>query len=136
MTLNQSERPKKCFVAPSASNPIVGILPLGFYVSEFTPKVLSCGQWEIRHRDSSERAYVTAGHWDTQSSDIVWQVATTMCGGTAEFSNYRTAERYIAIMFRGNAGRRHYEGEPRSCFRPYELWWAFKSELFRRHSCD
>lgn len=132
MPTSQFDRSNSNFSKPQPPKPFIGVLPFCHYLPEFTPRETSHGQWAIRHRDSNEQAFISAGYRDLQSLAIVWRVTTTLFEGTAEFKSYRAAERFIAVMFRCNAGRRHHAGEPQSCWALSEILCEVKCDI-RRH---
>jgi len=119
-------------VARHHPSPCIGIFPFHAYICEFLPNEVEQNEWSIRHRDSREHAYISAGYRDSHSMQIVWRVTTTLCSGTAEFSSHRSAERFVATMLRCSAGRAPLGGEPRSGFSLGEVWWFFKRAIFGR----
>ena len=129
MPIHQADRTTSPAADRSPVNPFIGVLPFSNYLCEFTPREVSHGTWTIRHRDSDEQVYITARYRNLQSFELVWRVETTLCDGTAEFKSHLTAERFIATMLRGNAGRWNYRGEPRSCWALSEIWCGVKCDI-------
>jgi hypothetical protein len=135
VTLHQADRTTSPSADRSPEKPFIGVLPFSRYVCEFILQEVSEGQWIIRHRDSSERAYLSASYRDRHSFELVWRTSTTLCDGAAEFKNVVTAERFVATMLRRNAGRKHHGGEPRSCFALSEIWCGMKCDIRRHIGC-
>ena len=132
MPVNQSDR-IKYFAERPASKPLIGVLPFCRYVCEFLPRESTYGEWVILHRDSDERAYLSAEYRDTHSFETVYRVSTTLCDGRAEFACLIDAERFVATMLRSNAGRSHNAGKPRFGLSLGEFWWFAKFAIFNSH---